>query len=153
MKIAIVYYSKHHNNTKKLIDAIAEKYDADLYDVTNTKSADLSEYDLIGFASGIYYQTYQKSVLSFAEKNLPEGKKVFFLYTCGIKRKNYTKDIADVAKSKNAIVCGSFGCKGYDTFGPFKIVGGIAKKHPDEEDIVACLKFFDGIVAGSEERK
>ena len=25
MKTAIVYYSKHHGNTKKVIDAIAEK--------------------------------------------------------------------------------------------------------------------------------
>ena len=30
---------------------------------------------------------------------------------------------------------GKFGCKGYDTFGPFKLVGGIAKGHTDEEDI------------------
>ena len=28
-----------------------------------------------------------------------------------------------------------FGCKGYDTFGPFKLFGGIAKGHPDEDDI------------------
>ena len=28
-----------------------------------------------------------------------------------------------------------FGCKGYDTFGPFKLVGGIAKDHPNEEDM------------------
>ncbi len=28
-----------------------------------------------------------------------------------------------------------FGCKGYDAFGPFKLFGGIAKGHPDEDDI------------------
>jgi flavodoxin len=27
MKTAIVYYSQHHGNTKKLLDAIAEKHD------------------------------------------------------------------------------------------------------------------------------
>ena len=32
-------------------------------------------------------------------------------------------------------VIGKFGCKGYDTFGPFKLVGGIAKGHPAEADI------------------
>lgn len=26
MKVAIIYYSKHHGNTKKLLDAIASKY-------------------------------------------------------------------------------------------------------------------------------
>lgn len=36
---------------------------------------------------------------------------------------------------------GKFGCKGYDTFGPFKLVGGIAKRHPDEEDIKNAVEF------------
>ena len=31
------------------------------------------------------------------------------------------------------------GKKGYDTFGPFKLVGGIAKNHPDEKDLeIGC---------------
>lgn len=36
---------------------------------------------------------------------------------------------------KRSKVIGKFGCRGYDTFGPFKLVGGIAKGHPNEEDI------------------
>ena len=55
MKTAIVYYSKHHGNTKKLLDAIAAAADIDLIDVTSDESMDLSGYDRIGFASGIYY--------------------------------------------------------------------------------------------------
>lgn len=54
MKTVIVYYSKHHSNTKKLLDAIAVAADVDLIDVTVDKDMDLSEYDRIGFASGIY---------------------------------------------------------------------------------------------------
>ena len=34
MKTAIVYYSKHHGNTKKLLDAIVAAADVDLIDVT-----------------------------------------------------------------------------------------------------------------------
>lgn len=30
MKTAIVYYSRHHENTKKLLDAIAKKYEVTL---------------------------------------------------------------------------------------------------------------------------
>ena len=48
MKTAIVYYSKHHGNTKKLLDAIAAASDIDLIDVTADKDADLSGYDRIG---------------------------------------------------------------------------------------------------------
>lgn len=42
MKTAIVYYSKHHGNTKKLLDAIVAAADVDLIDVTADKDADLS---------------------------------------------------------------------------------------------------------------
>ena len=35
MSTAIVYYSKHHGNTRKLLDAIAEKNDVTLIDVVS----------------------------------------------------------------------------------------------------------------------
>ena len=54
MSTAIVYYSKHHGNTKKLRDAIAEKHPVTLIDVTAQPDADLSGYERIGFASGIF---------------------------------------------------------------------------------------------------
>ena len=44
---------------------------------------------------------------------------------------------------ENAI--GKFFCKGYDTYGPFKLVGGIAKGHPDEKDLMAAVEFYKGI--------
>ena len=56
MATAICFYSKHHGNTKKLLDAIREaEGSVELIDITEQKKADLSGYDRIGFASGIYY--------------------------------------------------------------------------------------------------
>ena len=63
MKTAIIYYSRHHGNTKKLLDEIARKFDVTLIDAAETDNADLTEYDVIGFASGIYYSKFHKSVL------------------------------------------------------------------------------------------
>ena len=37
MKVAIAYYSQHHGNTKKLLDAIKEKYDITLINVVESK--------------------------------------------------------------------------------------------------------------------
>ena len=68
MKTAIVYYSKHHGNTKQLLDAIAAKYEVTLIDAAETPDAGLEAYDLIGFASGIYFSKFHKSVVRFAEK-------------------------------------------------------------------------------------
>ena len=63
MKTAIVYYSAHHGNTKKVLDAIAGKFEVTPIDAVKAPDADLTGYDLIGFASGIYYSKFHKSVL------------------------------------------------------------------------------------------
>ena len=81
MKTAIVYYSRHHGNTKKLLDAIAQENDVTLFDVTKNPPDDLSAYDRIGFASGIYYSGFQKSLLEYAQAHMPQNKQTFFIYT------------------------------------------------------------------------
>lgn len=145
MKTAIVYYSKHNGNTKKLLDAIAAKNEVTLIDVTDSPAADLGGYDRIGFASGIYYSKFHKTLLKYAEENLPAGKPVFFLYTCGAEKEGYTSAIAEIAKRKNAEILGSYGCLGLDTFGPFKLIGGIAKGHPDSADLKKAVAFYEGL--------
>ncbi len=142
MKTAIVYYSKHHGNTKKLLDAIAKQSNVELIDASSRTSANLSEYDLIGFASGIYYQKYQEAVLKFAEKNLPHGKKVFLIYTYGMKGNTHADAIKQITDSKGAQMLGTYSCPGYDTFGPLKLIGGIAKDRPNDEDISGAFNFF-----------
>ncbi len=155
MKTAIIYYSEHHNNTKKILDAIAKENEVTLIDASDNAKIDLSTYDLIGFASGIYYSKFHESVLQFAEKNLPKKKKVFFLYTCGIKRKNYLDAIKEIVDSKNAQVLGAYGCLGFDTYGPFKLIGGVSKGRPNEADISEAVKFFkemEGFIENADDK-
>ncbi|MCR5649681.1 MAG: hypothetical protein K6F86_00695 [Lachnospiraceae bacterium] len=38
-----------------------------------------------------------------------------------------------------------FLCKGFDTYEPFKFVGGIQKGHPDEEELEAAVDFYKEI--------
>lgn len=146
MKTAIVFYSKHHGNTKKLLDEIAKAGDVTLIDATEVSDADLSGYELIGFASGIYFSKMNEKVIEFARKCLPENKKVFFIFTCGSMGKSYTKAIRDIAVSKGADILGEYGCRGFDTYGPFKLLGGIAKGHPDDKDISDAAEFFKGLL-------
>lgn len=143
MKTAIVFYSEHHGNTKKLIDAIAAENDVTIIDATKDENQDLADYDLIGFASGIYYGKFAGQVIKYAERNLNTiGKKVFFLYTYGSERKSYCMDIESLVKSKGSEVVGRYGCSGFDTFGPFKLVGGLCKGHPDSQEIQGAVDFF-----------
>lgn len=145
MKTAIVYYSKHHANTKKLIDAIAKEQDVTAIDAAEIKTADLSGFDMVGFASGIYYSKFHRSVLEFAEQNLPDGKPVFFLYTYGAEKKGYTNAITEAVSKHNARILGEYGCFGFNTFGPFKLIGGIAKGHPDQRDLDGAVKFYTSL--------
>lgn len=145
MKTAIIYYSKHHGNTKKVLDAIASKNEVALINVLENPTIDLSEYDRIGFASGIYYSKFHKTLLEYAKKYMPESKKTFFIYTYGAKKDGYTKAISEAVSQHNAEVLGEFGCFGFNTFGPFKLIGGIAKGHPDNTDIDKAISFYRGI--------
>ena len=145
MKTAIVYYSKHHGNTKKLLDAIAAAENVDLIDVTAAQDVDLKDYDRIGLASGIYYGGYAKQILNFVEKNLPEGKSVFFIYTHGAPKGEFLKSIRPLVAAKNCQESGEYHCKGFDTFGPFKLVGGLAKGHPTQDEIQGAVSFYKGL--------
>ena len=143
MKTAIVYYSRHHGNTKKLLDAIAARNEVTLIEVTAQPAADLSGYDRIGFASGIYYSSFAKQLIAFASNHLPENKPVFYVYTHGAPKGDFLKAIREVAAQKHCREIGEYRCQGYDTFGPFKLVGGIAKGHPTPEEIAGAVAFYE----------
>ena len=142
MKTAICYYSRHHGNTRKVLEAMAGEGGAELIDVTVRRAVRLEEYDCIGFASGIYYGTFQEGVLQFARQYLPEGKDVFFVCTYGVYRRGYSSAIGRIALEQGCRVLGTFGCRGFDTFGPFRLVGGIAKGRPNERDLDKARSFF-----------
>ena len=143
MKTAIVYYSQHHGNTKKLVEAISSQYEITLINVTEHKSADLTGFECIGFASGIYFSSFVKQILTFAENNLPENKPVFFMNTCGFQSPIiYFDAIRKISRAKNCVEIGTYQCLGHDTFGPFKAIGGIAKGHPDEDEINGAVEFY-----------
>ena len=61
MKTAICYYSRHHENTRKVLEAMRAEGEIDLIDVTAHQTVCLEEYDCIGFASGIYFGKFHES--------------------------------------------------------------------------------------------
>ena len=145
MKTAIVYYSEHHGNTKKLLDAIAAKHDVTLINVTKQPETDLSGYDRIGLASGIYYSSFAKQLLAYAQEHLPENKDVFYIFTHGAPKGLFLTAVRQIAEQKKCRELGSYHCQGFDTFGPIKLVGGIAKGHPTEDEIAGAVSFYESL--------
>ena len=41
---------------------------------------------------------------------------------------------------------GEYSCQGYNTFGPFKLVGGTAKGHPTEDEIAGAVRFYETLL-------
>ena len=145
MSTAIVYYSRHHGNTKKLLDAITSKNAVTLIDVTQQPDADLSSFNRIGFASGIYFSSFAKQLLAFADAHLPESRDVFYIYTHGAPVRGFLKGMRKIASKKRCREIGAYHCLGFDTFGPFKLIGGVAKGHPTEEEIRGAVEFYMGL--------
>lgn len=146
MKTAIVYYSRHHENTLKLLRAIKEA-DPAVTLIDALEGGDLSGYDAIGFASGIYYSKFHKSVIRMAREQMPEGRKTFFLYTYGAKKDGYTQSIREAVAGSHAQVLGEYGCYGFNTFGPFKLIGGMAKGRPDAGDVRGAVEFYKKLLS------
>ena len=145
MKAIIVYVSTHHGNTKKLVDAIAETCGVAAIDILENAEADLSGYDRIGIASGVAFGKYYPQMLSFLEAHLPSGKDVFFIHSAGDPRENHANSAKAIAVSKNCRILGTYFCKGFDTFGPFKLVGGINKNHPTAQEINGAVEFYQNL--------
>lgn len=142
MTTAIIYASHHHGNTEKIVKAVSERYPMEIINAEEF-SKDLSGYDCIGFASGIDFGKFYDSVQQAAEKYMTAGKRVFFLYTCGQNNRDFSEKCKALAKERGCEVCGSFGCPGYDTYGPWKLIGGINRNRPNEQDIADAVQFFE----------
>jgi len=143
MKTLIICESVHHGNTKKIADAMAAELNADIKKPGEVDLGKIGEYDLIGFGSGIYMGKLHKNLLKLAD-NLPEaGKKSFIFSTAGgdnESMKNH-KALKDKLTSKGFKVADEFTCRGFDTFGPLALIGGLNKGKPDEKDLESARQF------------
>ncbi len=144
MKTLIICFSYHHNNTHKVASAIASILGAEVKTPTETQAASLAGYDLLGFGSGIYMGKHHKSLLELADK-LPQtqNQKAFIFSTSGQtgKSEKMHGELREKLQAKGYKGIDEFNCAGFDTYGPLKLVGGVQKGHPNEEDLKAAEAF------------
>ncbi|MVB12767.1 Flavodoxin domain protein [Caprobacter fermentans] len=145
-KCLILYDSYHHGNTEKIARAMAEQANAKICTIDKVPTVRTEEYEIIGFGAGIAYGRPYDKMLKAAARFSLQGKAVFVFSTSGMGKAKYNSALIELLKNAGASLVGSFACKGYDTYGPIKMVGGIAKGHPDEEDVAAAKQFIQRIV-------
>jgi flavodoxin len=142
LKILMIYSSIHHSNTEKIVKVIGETINASIVEAKDFKMNTLENYDVIGFGSGIYAGKFHKNVLDLIDK-LPKlnNKKAFVFSTSGTGVLKYNIKVEEELKKYGFEIIGSFACKGYDTYGPLKLFGGIGKGRPNEEDFQNAKDF------------
>lgn len=146
MKTLIIYISIHHSNTERVAEAVAEVLNGKLAKPNDVNINELSGYDLIGFGSGIYFGKHYKSLLDFIDR-LPnlENKKAFIFSTSGVRKirffHDFDKSLKEKLLEKEFDVIKEFSCRGFDTFGPFKLIGGISRGRPNERDLEQARNF------------
>jgi len=142
MKALIIYFSAHHGNTEKIARAIAETLKAELKTPDEVTPQQLLQYDLLGFGSGIFFGKHHRKIVDFIQK-LPQvqGKNALVFSTSGMGRKSFNQYLSKLLEEKGFNVVGSFTCRGYDTYGPLKLIGGINRGRPNQEDLEEAKKF------------
>lgn len=145
-KIAIIYASFHHGNTKRLVEELAKQCEIDLFEVTKAQEMDVFPYDMIGFASGIYMGKLQDSLSKFLDTHPQLPEKAFVLYTSGSGGRNYAHSFLAQLQQTGVHCLGVYSCKGYDTYGFWKLFGGISRKHPNNTDIEKGISFIKQVV-------
>lgn len=141
MKTIIIYASVHHNNTEKIAETMAKQLKAEVLKAKEAQDKNLNNYDLIGFGSGIFHAKFHPSLLKAVEELQIKGNKFFIFSTSGLGKQKYNKSLISLIEDKGGKVIGDFACKGFDTYGIFKWIGGIAKGRPNDEDLKKAEKF------------
>ncbi|MET8776322.1 flavodoxin family protein [Nocardia sp. NPDC004654] len=149
MKAVIVCTSVSHGNTKKVADVIGQVLEARVVDPAQVDAAELSTYDLVGFGSGIFLGSFHAELREFI-RSLPDAqrRKAFVFATSGFPEarfQRFSRPLVRMLDQKGFEVVDTFSCRAFDTYAPFKLVGGIRKGRPNSTDLAAARTFAEGL--------
>jgi flavodoxin len=151
MKAVIVCTSVSHGNTKRIADAMGRVLDAPVVDPEQVDPAELSAFDLVGFGSGIFSGRFHPQLRRFV-RSLPAGdrRRAFVFATSGLPEpgfRPFTRPLVRLVEQKGFQVDSAFSCRAFDTWLPFKLVGGINKARPDAADLAAAQAYAEALRA------
>jgi len=139
MKSLIVCVSISHGNTRRVADRMAQVLHAEVVEPEAVDPASVQDYDLVGFASGIYFMAVHPRLWRLVRR-LPrvEGVAAFTFFTSGaheVPLVGYSRPIRYRLAAKGFRLLDSFSCRGFDTAGPLRLVGGVNKDRPSDADL------------------
>ncbi|GAA1952927.1 flavodoxin family protein [Kitasatospora viridis] len=147
MKAVIVCTSVSHGNTRRVAEVMGQVLSARVVEPGEVDPAELAGYDLVGFGSGIFTGSFHPRLREFVE-SLPVGGRgrAFVFATSGLPElrvRPFSRPLVRLLEGKGFTVDGTFSCRAYDTWLPFKLVGGINRSRPDGGDLAAARTFAE----------
>lgn len=145
-KPLIVYKSVHHQNTAKIARVMADVLGAECVSPAECPYSRLAGHELLGLGSGIYYGRVHDELWQWV-RDMPEtysqNLSVFVFTTSGLPvlAKLWHWPLKSALMNKGYEVMAEFACRGFDTWGPLWLTGGLNKAHPDERDIQRARDF------------
>lgn len=127
-------------NTLKIAKAMAEEVNCEVLDLSLVDTSTLEDYNLIGFGSGIDSGKHYPELIEFVQ-NLPKTTKLkafTFSTSATIGDDKVIKDhsaLTSILNNKGYNVLNHFACKGYNTNSFLKLLGGMNKNRPNEQDL------------------
>jgi len=149
MPSLIVYQSIHHGNTAQVAEAIGQALGARVVKPEEINPGEIAGYELVGLGSGIYHGRHHVALRKLVEKLEPAETRAFFVFsTSGLGKAKYNRELKELLASRGHKVVGDFYCRGRDTYGPWKYLGGLARKHPSDKDLAQAGEFAKSLLAG-----
>lgn len=142
-KCIVIYESIYKGNTKKIADSISQILGCRMVNSSEASEIDLSEYEAIGFGSGIYFGSHHPALIKVAEQMDNSRQRVFIFSSRGNPvHGKYHAPLREVLINKGKLIAGEISLRGYDGTGPFLIFGGGNCGRPNEKDVEKAVKFI-----------
>lgn len=147
MRIGIIYKSVHHQNTRRVAEAMSRQLGAHLLTLADAAEADATQYDLVGWGSGIYFGRHHPELLQLAATWPSLPRRSFVFSTAGISSLSslWHQPLVRTLQRRGSQVIDQFSCPGWDTVGPLWMLGGLHRKRPDDADLARAAKFAAGL--------
>ncbi len=149
----ILCASVHHGNTARVARAMADELGAEVAAPGDVPHAGLEAHDLVGFGSGVYYGRMHQALFDWLH-GLPDAReptrRAFVFSTSGLPflASVWHRPLKRLLSRKGFAVVGEFACRGYDTWGPLWLTGGLNRSHPDEGDLARAREFARRLIVG-----
>ena len=141
MRPIVVCVSVSHGNTAKVAEMMAQELGAQVVE-PESNVAQLGPRDLLGVGSGVFGMAFHPHLRRLVE-NRPEAK-AFVFWTSGMRKlpfSSYSRGLSSRLAAKGYEVVSSFSGRGWDTWWPLRLVGGINKGRPNEADLAKARTF------------